>query len=229
VIPWPWVAAVAGLLALAGSSSSSSTSSTSSSPPWVPPSSTPKTPGQVVLEQLLERAGLPLKWRQFFLLVAKAESGFDSLAFNVSVPEAAAAAAAYDRLAAVLEPCGYPREFYAWGSGGYYGQIPAIASVQLGGCHDPNLVFDPVLATAAAVEFAHGLMAYSSFQDSPRWATLRRGWGLPSAMDEPIPEPKRAAWAADAAALGLPPTFLDELVSPLPVDGPTVLARLGGA
>jgi len=125
--------------------------------------------------------------------------------------EARAAERAYDHNEGWLEKCGHPESHYAFGSGGLFAFLPVYALAQFKGtpmeCASPYEVFDPAFAMAAAYGFARGLTQRSGYMGTV--ASLRAGWGLPSAMDnvERI-NSKSPKWRRHLRAIGLPESWL---------------------
>ncbi len=165
----------------------------------------PLTADQLSLRYLLEAAGLEPSWVMFFEAVALNESRFNSLTgrgdpllfpswtepnLHASVAaqqrEHRAAIRAYERNADRYRDCGHPADDYTFGSGGWFGLLPANALAAFHGtkyqCMHPSYVFFPGSAVVMAIEFARRLMAWSSWKSVPTFANLRVGWGDPSKM-----------------------------------------------
>ncbi len=179
---------------------------------------------------LAAEVGLPDAWGDFFALVARRESkGFEN-AVNDSASEAEAAATAFERNRARYAGCGYPDGAYTFGSGGWFGILPANGLAQLGegfACLDPASVFEPRVAMAMAVGFARGLMGWKKFQRVPTWLNLRAMWGWPAKGGDPQRlVAVRRKFTQDAADVGLPASWLDQQPPPLPMTGAEVLRRL---
>jgi len=191
------------------------------------------------MQAMLRDTGMSEDWVNFFLLVAARESNFNPTAENTSPSEAEAARKSYEHNEAKLAPCGHPAVTYTWGSGGWYGFLPAVAMLHLPPgeqCLPPGIVpFNPELSTAAAAGNARGLMNWAGYQSAPSFATLRQGWGNPSAMghaahlQERIPK-----WIGDGKKVwpGASDAQVLDFLSRVPVrsDLPTprtVLDRLG--
>lgn len=223
--PALWGAAiVAGLVAFASMSSTASAS----------PGGTGGGAQRIAaVRGLCAEAGLPAAWGDFFALVAWRESKGNPSAVNDSQTEAAAAAKAFDRNRERYEGCGHPEQGYTFGSGGWFGMLPANGLAQLGEelwCLPPSSVLEPRVALAMAVGFARGLMRWDGFAKLPTWLNLRAMWGWPAkGGDATYLAGKRAAYVQDAAAVGLPASWLDGRPPPLPVTGAEVLARLQAA
>ena len=182
---------------------------------------------------LAAEAGLPDAWGDFFALVAWRESKGNSQSVNDSTSEAEAAARAYDRNRDRYAGCGHPASAYTFGSGGWFGMLPANALAQLGDAHrclPPSSVFDPRASMAMAVGFARGLMRWKAYERMPTWLNLRAMWGWPAkGGDLSYLAKARRAFEEDAAAVGLAPSWLDGRPPPLSVTGAEVLARLRAA
>ncbi|MCX4239646.1 hypothetical protein [Paraliomyxa miuraensis] len=221
--PVSWgVAAVAGLVAVVSMSGTASASS-----------GTAVGDGAyriAAVRGLAAEAGLPPAWGDFFALVAWRESKGNPQAVNDSASEAAAAAKAFDRNRGRYEGCGHPDAAYIFGSGGWFGMLPANGLAQLGEelyCLPPSSVLEPRVALAMAVGFARGLMRWDGFGKVPTWLNLRAMWGAPAkGGDAAYLASKRASYVQDAAAVGLPASWLDGRPPPLSVTGAEVLERL---
>lgn len=179
---------------------------------------------------LAAEAGLPAVWGDFFALVAWRESQGDSKAVNDAEGEAEAAATAYARNRERYEGCGYPESAYTWGSGGWFGLLPANGLAQLGDglqCLPPSSVLEPRVAMAMAVGFARGLLRWDGFARVPTWLNLRAMWGWPAkGGNAAYLAAARPEFAKDAAAVGLPTSWLEGRPPPLPVSAAEVLERL---
>ncbi|MCX4240193.1 hypothetical protein [Paraliomyxa miuraensis] len=179
---------------------------------------------------LAAEAGLPPAWGDFFALVAWRESKGNPQAVNDSTSEAAAAAKAFDRNRERYEGCGHPEGAYTFGSGGWFGMLPANGLAQLGEalyCLPPSSVLEPRVALAMAVGFARGLMRWDGFGKVPTWLNLRAMWGWPAkGGDLAFLAKARVEFAGDAAEVGLPASWLDGRPPPLSVTGAEVLQRL---
>ena len=194
-----------------------------------------------LLRGMAREAGMDSDWENFLAAVAWRESKwFPRVALGraerVNVPnvkvnggpignaEAAAALLAYDRNADEYKSCPWPRMRYGFGSGGWYGLLPANALWSFKAtpafCIDPQVaVFDPWDSTILAIGYAQRLMRWKSFRARPTWRTLNRGWAAPSLMDGSPPEQVAktdARFLKALARLGLPASFADEKVPELP-------------
>lgn len=153
--------------------------------------SAPKTSKDLVrLLEPIEDAGMLPGFRAFAQAVARRESSFNNRAKNTSATEARAAARAYDR---AIER-GYfrgntnPRARWVFGSGGWFGFLPATGLAQ-GGTDgpfrlgSPDLVFDARSSVAMAAEYAAAIIR-NYLDGVPRqhrtWLAVRRGWASPS-------------------------------------------------
>jgi len=179
---------------------------------------------------LAREAGLAEEWADFFAFVAWRESKGNPAARNSSETEAEKAAESYDRNVHRLGECGHPRSAYVFGSGGWFGFLPAVGLTQLGPeyrCLPPSSVFEPRVAVAMAVGFARGLMRWKRFQEVPTWLNLRLMWGSPSdGGDAEALRLARDKYEADSQDVGLDPEWLDEEPPPLPTTAAEILARL---
>lgn len=188
--------------------------------------------GRNTLAALLARAPLDETQRGFLILTAYGESRWSSGAANRSASEAAAAGRAYDRHADFFrDRCG-PRSGYAWGSGGWFGLLPAnpLWILRNSGlaCWPGSYVFDPVASIVAALAFGRQLQGWSGFQTNPTVINLRIGWGNPSAMGEPHDPAKVAKFVEHARKAGLGETFLLRPVNRFPGNYAAIFAALSG-
>jgi len=176
--------ALAGLLLLGGGDS---TPGPGYGGPSLPPTTGSK--GRAELVRLLDATGMSADWRDFFLLVAVNESGYNPRAANLSATEASASAKMYNRNRAKLLDCPWPASAFTWGSGGYFGMMPTLAVLHLPPdlrCVDPSAaVFVEGLNIAAAVDNARSLLGWSNYKTSPSYLNLRAGWGWPAKMGDP--------------------------------------------
>ncbi|MCA9650289.1 MAG: hypothetical protein KC501_10295 [Myxococcales bacterium] len=179
---------------------------------------------------LAAEAGLPTAWGDFLALVAWNESKGNPQARNDDDSEAKAAAEAYARNRERFAGCGHPESAYTFGSGGWFGMLPANALAQLGDAHrclPPSSVFEPRVAIAMAVGFARGLMGWSRYQRVPTWLNLRAMWGWPTkGGDHAYLAKAKPKFEQDARDVGLPASWLDGTPPPLSTSASEVLARL---
>lgn len=174
-----------------------------------------------LLREMVARAGLDSDWAAFFGAVAHHESTWYASAHNGSPGERAASRKAYERNASQLAGCGHPASEYEFGSGGWYGLIPANAIVGAfrgtsAICIDPRKVFDPWASTLMAIAYAKNLQGWKSFQRSDRsWLALNRGWVVPGAMDIERPKTDRK-FLAGLRAQGIPEAFAARTVTAMP-------------
>lgn len=184
----------------------------------------------VPVRALAAEAGLPSVWGDFFALVAWRESKGNPSSTNDSPSEAEAARVAFERNRERFVGCGHPDSAYTFGSGGWFGFLPANALRQLGDAHrclPPSSVYEPRVAMPMAVGFARGLMRWDGYQRVPTWLNLRAMWGSPvKGGDRAYLERARPEFREDAADVGLPASWLDGRPPPLSVTGAEVLARL---
>ena len=200
-----------------------------SSGAWQPPS----RGGLAKLRALCSAAGLDEEWTQFLSFVSYGESGWNNLvglgnpslfpasakpnrkaSAEAQANEAAAAVKAYERNKERFVSCGHPAVHYQFGSGGWFGLLPANGLAKLDGtslvCLSPFAVFDPPASIAMALGFARALMGWDGFKARPTHLNLRIGWGNPSAMgDAAILSAKRVRYEKHRKAVGLPAGWLD--------------------
>jgi hypothetical protein len=189
------------------------------------PKMTPDKGGLSNIRQLAIAAGAPPEWQDFFVLVARGESGGNNLVGlghakdfppfakrNNSDSEAKAAAAAFKNHPE-LNGC-WPAGLYGFGSGGWFGLLPAYGLAAFEDdaelkCLHPWSVFDGPLSIVMAVKFARRLSQWKTWDGTV--LGLRVGWGDPSAMGSSSKvEAKRAKFVEDCLEVGLPASFLDE-------------------
>lgn len=185
---------------------------------------TPDKGGLARVRQLAIAAGAPKPWQDFFVLVARGESGGNNLVGlghaqdfppfaqrNESEAEATAAKKAY-KGHPKLHGC-WPDGLYEFGSGGYFGLLPAYGLAAFEDdptlkCLHPWSVFDGPLSMVMAIKFARRLTQWSSWDGTV--LSLRVGWGNPSAMDsEATLAEKRDRFTKHVIDAGLPASFLD--------------------
>lgn len=192
----------------------------------------PTAPGGAIdVRQLAADAGLPPEWGDFLALVAHNESnGGYPRAVNDRPSEVAASARGYARAADRFEACDHPESAYTWGSGGLFGHLPstAFSGLKAGRCLDPSRLLEPEVSLAAAVSFGRGLMKWPRFNRQPSWLNLRAMWKWPAKGGDPeyLAE-RRPHYEEDAAAVGLPASFLDQRPPPLSMSGDDVLEHFG--
>lgn len=184
------------------------------------------------VEAYLSAAGLPDVWVRFFTFVAAGESGFSVKAKNDSPGEARAAGIAYKRNAEKLKHCGFAAGAYTFGSGGWFGLLPANAAMNLPKelrCHEPGaIVFVPQLAVPAAVGMARGLMRWPQWQGTV--LSLRAGWGWPAKMGDPERlAARRPVYERRAAKLGYPPGYSDTVLPKLTISAAQAYDNIAAA
>ena len=196
--------------------------------------------GAFMLEQLLGAAQLDKQWKRLFKAIGRGESGFDSnvvlgdprlypagsqaskLTDKLGPGEARGARKAYERgfEQGRYEGCPWDGDAFSWGSGGWFGMLPAnawYAYLTTGlRCRHPHYLLHPVDQLVVGVDFARRLMRWSAFKNNPRWLTLRVGWGNPSAMDDPqAHERVGLKFSKHLQAEGVDPAWMNEEVTPL--------------
>lgn len=141
--------------------------------------------------------------------------------------ESSAAKKAYDRNRATLSA--YSEPYYTYGSGGWFGMLPANALAKHYPQEHPWSVHEPANTVAYALEFERGLRGWSGFKERPSWATLAVGWGDPSAMgDEERESEVRDQLRARYQEMGYDPDLVDEPVGASSadiLDASTLLAQ----
>lgn len=202
--------------------------------------------GQEDLRYLAEWAFLDEEWIAFLEATAAGESGFNNLvglgnpalfpdwaqantkaSSAAQTREAAAAVIAYDRNS-YLKNCSWPRSRYVFGSGGWFGLLPANAVVAFKGtryeCIDPWSVFDPVSSLVEIVDYCRRIMRWDNFKAKPTWLNLRIGIGNPSNMGKSDALADAAVNFGDRVQeLGYPASFIHRQVTALPPDKPADL------
>lgn len=216
---------------------------------WEPPSQG----GLDTLRSLCAQAGVSQDWAAFLAFVAYGESRWNNLvglgvpsrfppwtrpnmkaSQSVQEAEALAAKIAWERNRERFEGCGHPSEAYWFGSGGWFGMLPANGLAKFAGtplvCLPPSAVFDPPASIAMALGMARALMGWSRFKKRPTWLNLRVMWGCPSCGGDPAKiAAKRAKFEAHAKAAGLPDGWLDqEIPSRPPGDIEALYRAMGG-
>lgn len=195
------------------------TSGSSSTPGY--PTGPPAAGGRAFQQEILGQLGTPSEWSTFLEVVAYGESRFDPGAQNTTAGEAAAAARAYgySRGKGRLADSPWPESAYTWGSGGWYGMLPAYAVAAWRGTDLENLdprevVHDPILSTIAALEYARRVMAWAAFDGT--WLSLRVGWANPSKLGDPAFVAKiRGHLTKHLQAIGVPPSWMHGRVRPM--------------
>lgn len=188
--------------------------------------------------------------RKFLILVARGESGWNPLvglgdpalfppgtkpntkaSAAAQEGEARAARVAYDRHADYFAGCDAgERAAYSFGSGGWFGMLPANGLWQLRdtplGCWPPRAVFEPARAITMAVAFARALQGWDGFQANPTVGNLRAGWGLPTSMGTNVAADRLAKYRRHARESGLPESFIDEPIARFAGDSLAVFQAL---
>jgi hypothetical protein len=190
--------------------------------------------GRNALAAMLAAApGLDQTQRDFLIFVAYGESRWSSGAANKSASEARAAGVAYDRHADFFKAeCPEPRVGYVWGSGGWFGMLPANGVWLLRNslpCWPGSYVFDPAASITAAIAFARALQGWEGFKANPTVANLRIGWGNPSAMSKPHDPAKIAKFREHARKAGFDETFILRPVKRFPGNFAAIFAALSEA
>lgn len=215
---------------------------------WMPPSQH----GLAKLRGLCAAASIPEEWTQILGFIAYGESGWNNLvglgmpelfpdwakpnrkaSSSAQAHEAAAARKAWERNQERFAACGHPPEAYWFGSGGWFGLLPANGLAKLDGtgelgCLPPSTVFDPAVSILMACGFARALMGWEGFREHPTRLNLRVGWGNPSAMgDHAILTAKRPRYEKHRKACKLPPGWLDQRIgTPPPVNFASMLSAM---
>ncbi len=150
----------------------------------------PAQGGRAQLQCAFKATGLGPDWLRFFEQTSKRESGFNNLIANERGWEPGAARRAAQRNWTEkrnLSTLGWSLDAWSFGSGGWFGQLPAN---NLGIFTDafirergPRAVFEMGASLAAAVGYARGIMGWKNFDGT--WASLDVGWGNPSKMSDP--------------------------------------------
>ncbi len=184
----------------------------------------PSIPTSMDTRDLVAAAGGSAIWQDMFALISYGESKHrDDVArgivagtppwvhVNVSKPDAAAAASAYNRNAKWLQPC-WPRVNYVAASYGRYQMFPAsglaaFKASDIYKCLHPWSLFDPIPSTIMAVWMARRLQAWDNWDGTV--AGMRAGWADPSSMHNPTAA-KLEKWGGHCQEIGLPPSFLKQ-------------------
>jgi len=198
------------------------------------------------LHKLMELANLSNPWKIFLETVVYNESKFNNLVglgdIDMFPPwaqpnakatkasrmrEAQAAKAVYIRQE-YLANCDHPEWKYSFGSGGWFGMLPASGVYAFKNteyrCMDPWEVFSPAASLVMAIEFARRLMRRKGFTEYPTWANLRVGWGRPSSMgDEAALERIYPKFGQKLRALAHQENFMYGEVGKLPEYSPVAL------
>ncbi len=209
IIPW---LAVAGVVLFAGSAAANDDGY---------PAPGPVNQGNLAsLRETVRQTGAPDDWITFLAAVGNRETGgtFNNLAENTASGEASAARRAYDRQLARGRFSGspWPESAYTFGSGGWYGLIPANAMEGFAGTELENLdprtaIHDPVTSTILAFEYARRIFGWAAFDGT--WLGLRVGWANPSKMGDPDFVAEVAGrFRKDLEAVGASPSFMHERV-----------------
>lgn len=152
----------------------------------------PKRPGTTVptvkgmskvrpyLEQASKSAHISNGFVPFSLAVTKRESGFNSSAVNDSPGEAAAACRLYRRNAeGIYKDNPYGEAGFCWGSGGWYGFLPATGmEPKAFRNRDPRVyLFDPAASTAMFADYVRDIVVNFFPKLPPKhrnWLSIRR-------------------------------------------------------
>lgn len=201
----------------------------------------PGSEGQEELQYLAEWAFLDAEWMAFLEATAYRESGFNNLrglglpnqfpdwarpsegaSFQTQQNEADAARQGYENNS-YLASCPWPASRYTFGSGGWFGMIPAFGVRVFKGtkyaCIDPWAVFDPPASLVMAMGFGRGLTNWKNFKKKPTWLNLRVGWGNPSAMGKPDRMAKvQQKFGDQLEEVGYPRALMHNPVTALPPD-----------
>jgi hypothetical protein len=209
--------------------------------------------GYAKIRELGAAAHLQQIHTDFLVLVARGESGGNNLrglgipemfppgtiptknAGQVGVNEARAARKAYQMNTGRLAGCPWPEDAYAFGSGGWFGFLPAFALVQFPAgsglrCLPPSSVFDPVASFCMAIGFARGLQGWKQFRPVPTVLNLRGMWGWPAKGGNADRLASiRSRYEGQARALGFGASFVDREIPRFPgIDLGALYYQLGG-
>lgn len=154
------------------------------------------------LLRVCSEMGVSRDWALFLAVVAHHESRWNRLVgrgilagaptgvkINISEGEAVAAKRAFDRNADLFRDCNHSSARYTFGSGGWFGILPANGLFAFKGtrfqCMNPWAVFEPRESIAMAIGMIQRLMRYDGFKADPTWKNLNRGFAAPSYMGNP--------------------------------------------
>lgn len=161
---------------------------------------------------------------KFALAVSTRESRGNNLAVNDSKSEARAACSMYqwnvDNGRLAQNP--YPAAKFCFGSGGWYGFLPAVAMVSQGfRDKDPYLIFDPKASTALFSDYVR--RTYKGYfhrlpAEHRNWLAMRRFMssiktGLDYQEQRKRSKDVRARFAKDLKSRGIDPGFMYSRVS----------------
>lgn len=200
--------------------------------------------GQQDLRYYLTQAGLAPEWVIFFEAVAANESGFNNLrglgrpsmfpawaspnvkaSTRVQEREREAALIAYTRNAGLYSRCEFSADEYSFGSGGWFGMLPANGLIAFRGtsleCINPAYVFSPGASVVMAIEMARRLMGWKRWKKVPTFGNLRVGWGNPASMGKPKSLSRmRAKLSERYLQIGADPSLIGSKPPPLPSRNP---------
>jgi len=188
-------------------------------PPPMPPAPDDVSPEQI--RAIATSLGLDARWGDFLVAVAWGESRWKPRAINEG--DASAARKGYRRATddSWLTGCEIPADRWEIGSVGLYQLLPTSGMAAWRGtafaCRDPiTTLQDPTLATIAAIQYARRVMGWRAWRDGPRtWQAMRNAWRAPGLADDDRPD-IRDRFERALASVGLPASFADEKVTPLP-------------
>lgn len=216
---------------------------------WQPPDRA----GLDTLRRLCASAGVPEPWIEWLAFTARGESGWNNLvglglpdmfppgtkpnlkaSASAQANEARAAKIAYERNADKFTSCGHPASAYQFGSGGWFGMLPANGLAKLSGtslgCLPPSAVFDPAASLVMALLMARALTGWTGYKKTPTWLNLRVGWGNPSAMGNAAKlSERRERFEGHRADTGLPAGWLDRKPPSLPSFDPVAMYEVMSA
>lgn len=190
--------------------------------------------GRIELLATMGELGVPADWQAFAIVHAMGESGLKRLIgrgtkdgappdvhINVSAGEASAAAQAYDKNAAKFAGSPWLRERYVFGSGGWFGQLPAYALAAFDGSWlmpdaDPWWVFEARASVLMWLAMCDRLQQHDAYQRDPTFLRLRGGFrNLATMKSDAKLEARRPVYTKAANRAGIDPALLDETPSPL--------------